>query len=74
MNSVYRKKTFSGLLTNFFSFTSLSYELGLIRKLLDRAYKLKNTLLGFNKEEALLHIQKELVSFRFNRQSSKRVP
>ena len=29
--STYRKKTFTGLLTTFFSFTSFSYKVGLIR-------------------------------------------
>ena len=48
--SVYRKKTFAGLLTNCLSYTSLSYKLGLIRTLIDRAYKINGTLLGFNKE------------------------
>ena len=46
ITSVYHKKTFTVLLTNFFSFTSLSYKLGLIRTLLDRAYKINNTLLA----------------------------
>ena len=35
VTSVYRKKTFTGLLTNFFSFTSFSYKTGLIRTLVD---------------------------------------
>ena len=48
ITSVYRKKTFTGLFTNLFSFTSISYKHGLIRTLLDRAYKINNTLLGFN--------------------------
>ena len=50
ITSVYRTKTFTGLLTNFFSFTSFSYRLGLIRTLLDRAYKINSTFLGFNEE------------------------
>ena len=50
ITSVYHKKTFTGLLTNFFSFTSFSYKLGLIRTLLDRAYKINNTLLAFNED------------------------
>ena len=50
ITSVYHRKTLTGLLTNFFSFTSISYKLGLIRTLFDRAYKLNNTLLGFNEE------------------------
>ena len=48
ITSVYRKKTFTGLLTDFVSFTSFSYKLGFIQTLLDRAYKITNTLLGFN--------------------------
>ena len=50
ITSVYHKKTFTGLLTNFFSFTSFSYKLGLIRTLVDRAYKINNTLLAFNED------------------------
>ena len=48
--SVYHKKTFTGLLTIFFSFASFCYKLGLIRTLLDRAYKINNTLLAFNED------------------------
>ena len=50
ITSVYHKKTFTRLLTKFFSFTSFSYKLGLIRTLLDRAYKINNTLLAFNED------------------------
>ena len=57
ITSVYRKATFTGLLTNFFSFTAFSYKLGLIRTLLDRTYKISNTLSGFNEEvRRLSHI------------------
>ena len=53
----YRKKTFTGLLTNFFSFTSFSYKVGLIRTLVDRAYKINNSLLSFNNDiKKLTHI------------------
>ena len=48
--SVYRMKTFTGLLTNYFSFTSYSYKLGLIRTLVDRTYKINNTWAGFHKD------------------------
>jgi len=41
LTSVYRKKTFTGLLTNYFSFTLYFYKVGLIRTLDDRAYKIK---------------------------------
>ena len=50
VTSVCRKKTFTGLLTNYFSFTSRSYKLGLIHTLVDRAYKINNTWLGFHED------------------------
>ena len=48
ITSVYRKKTFTGLLTNYFSFAPLNYKLGLVRTLLDRVYKINNTWVGFH--------------------------
>ena len=33
--SAFRKKTFSGVLTNYFSFTSMSYKIVLIKCLID---------------------------------------
>ena len=58
--STYRKKTFTGLLTNFFSFTSFSYKVGLIRILVDRAYRINNSLLSFNNDiKKLTHIFKK---------------
>ena len=57
---VYRKKTYTGLLTNFFSFTTFSYKVGLIRTLVDRAYKINNTWAGFHKDDLnLVHILKK---------------
>ena len=50
LTRVYRKKTFTGLLTNYFGFTSYSYKLGLIRTLVDRAYKINNTWLGLHED------------------------
>ena len=50
LTRVYRKKTFTGLLTNYFSFTSYSYKVGLIRTLVDRAYKINNTWLGLHED------------------------
>ena len=56
---MYHKKTFTGLLTNFFSFTSFSCKVGLILTLVDRAYKINNSLLSFNKDvKKLTHIFK----------------
>ena len=50
LTRIYRKKTFTGLLTNYFSFTSYSYKVGLIKTLVDRAYKINNTWLGFHED------------------------
>ena len=49
LTRVYRKKTFTGLLTNYFSFTPYSYKVGLIT-LFDRAYKINNTWLGLHED------------------------
>ena len=54
VNSTFRKKTYTGLLTNYFSFKSLSYNIGLIRTLIDRVFKINNTWLGFHKDIAKL--------------------
>ncbi len=56
VTSVYRKKTYTGLLTNYFSFTSFSYKLGLIRTLVDRSYKINNTWSGFHEDLKKLKI------------------
>ena len=48
LTAVYHKTILTGLLTNFNSFTSYSYKIGLIRTLVDRAYKINNTLAKFN--------------------------
>ena len=48
--SVYHKTTYTGLLTNFFSFSSHSYKIGLVKTLVDRAYEINNTLQGFHKD------------------------
>ena len=54
VTSTFRKKTFTGLLTNYFSFTPLSYKIGLIRTLIDMVFKINNTWLGFHKDIAKL--------------------
>jgi len=50
VTSVFRKKTCTGLLTNYFSFTPFKYKLGLIKTLIDRAYKINNTTQGFQND------------------------
>ena len=49
INTVFCTKTFSGLLTHYFSFVPVTYKLGLFRTLVDRVYKINNTWLGFMK-------------------------
>ena len=46
--SVYRKKTFTGLLLNQTSFTPTSYKTGLIHTLIDRTFRLNSTWAGFD--------------------------
>ena len=41
--SVYYKNTYTGLLTNYFSFCSPLYKDGLIKTLIDRIYKINDT-------------------------------
>jgi hypothetical protein len=48
--SVYHKKTYTGLLQNYFSFAPFSYKISLIRCLIDRTFKINNTWLGFDKD------------------------
>ena len=48
--SVYHKKTYTGLLTNYFSFCSLSYKIGPVRTLIDRTFKINNTWLSFESD------------------------
>ena len=48
--SVFHKKTYTGLLTNFFSFTPFRYKIGLIRTPIDRTYKINNTSSGFQND------------------------
>ena len=47
---VFRKKTFTGLLTNYFSFTAPSCKIGLVRTLVDRTFRINNTWAGFHND------------------------
>ena len=63
LTSVYHKKTFTGLLTHYLSFTPYSYKVGLIRNLVDRAYKINNTWLGLHEDiTKLMDILKRIFS------------
>ena len=59
VTSVYRKKTFTGLLTDYFSFAPLNYKLGLVRTLVDRVYKINNSWVFFH-----LDVKKLIVILR----------
>ena len=48
--SVYRKSTFSGLGTSFFSYCSFSFKINSIRTLLHRAFTLSSSYLDFHNE------------------------
>ena len=50
ITSIFHKKTYTGLLTNFFSFTSFKYKLGLVKTLVDRTHKINNTDNGFKSD------------------------
>ena len=49
--STYHKSTHSGLHLNHTSFTSCFYKIGLIKCLIDRAYKINNTWPGFHDDD-----------------------
>ena len=46
--TTYRKQTFSGVMLNYYSFTPMSYKIGLVRCLIDRIFKINNTWMGFH--------------------------
>ena len=48
VTSVYRKPTYTGLLTNYNSFTSPNYKKGLIKTLIDRTFRINSTWSGFH--------------------------
>ena len=48
--SAYHKTIYTGLLTNFSSFSSHSYKVELVKTLVDRTYKINNTWQGFHKD------------------------
>ena len=48
VTTTFYKNTYTGLLTNYFSFTPLKYKLSLVRTLIDRAFKVNSTWLHFH--------------------------
>ncbi len=61
--TTYRKSTYTGLLTNFISFTSIHYKVGLIKTLIDRARKINSSVESLKKD--LSGIKKTLLKNRF---------
>ena len=53
--SLYRKKTYTGLLTNFYSYTAKSYKIGLIKNLLHRAFEINSSWFSFHIEIKRVH-------------------
>ena len=47
--SAFHKKTYTGLLLNYFSFVPNCYKLGLIKTLVDQMYRINNSWTGFDK-------------------------
>lgn len=61
LTTVYCKKTFTGLVTNYFSFTLYSYKVGLIRTPVDRAYKITVTTPGWGYTRTLKSLWKSII-------------
>ena len=56
ITSVYHKKTYTGMLTNFFSFCPWSYKTGLVRTLVDRTFRINNRNNGLHQDlKNLIH-------------------
>ena len=70
---IYHKTTYTGLLTNFFSFTSHSYKIGLVRTVVGRTYKINNTCQGLHKdiETRIIIVKKLLFPCKINEQVIK---
>ena len=56
--SVFHKKTYTGLLLNYFSFVPNCYKLGLIKTMVDRMYRINNSWTGFGLKDLKNILQK----------------
>ena len=63
ITSIFLKSTYTGLLTNFLSFTCFKYKIGLIYTLVDRIFKINNTTIGREKDLQQLSITLQRNSF-----------
>ena len=85
LTNIYRKVTFTGVLTNYLSFTAMRYKIGLVKCLIDRVFKINNTWLGFHKdlkkvftflkqncypEEILYKVTRKYLDNKYERKSS----
>ena len=63
--SVFRKKTFTGLLMNFLGFLPYTYKLSLVKTLINRTYKICNNWKNFheNVKELRVILSKNMTSF-----------
>ena len=64
---MYHKKTYIGLLTKYFSFSSPTYKVGLIITLIDRTFKINNTWTGFPDEFSSYMIDKQVSRYLNNK-------
>ena len=64
--SVFCKKTYTALLTNYFSFTPFRYKIGLIKTLFDRAFKINNSWTGFHEDSQHIKSTLQKNSFPIN--------
>ena len=69
--SLFRKKTYTGLLTNYHSYTADAYKIGLIKNLLFRAFAINSSWIGFHEE--IMRIYKILQKNSFPRHVIDRV-
>ena len=63
VTSVYRKRTYTGLLTNCNSFTSPNYKNGLLKTLIDRIFHINNTWSGIHYD--ILNLKPVLQKYEF---------
>ena len=61
--SLFRKKTYTGLLTNYYSYTTDAYKIGLIKNMLFRAFAINSSWIGFHEE--IMRIYRILQKTRF---------
>ena len=64
--TTFHKKTYTGLLMNFLSFSPMNYKIGLIKTLIDRTRKINNTETGFKEDLNKLIFTLKRNSFPFH--------